>query len=79
MFICDIVLYQGQDSLHQNSHCEHQRFEYLQEIHQNCRVLVDFTIILYQCEGISLIDTACAVSLSMLIKRAANVLALAIT
>jgi hypothetical protein len=64
MFICDvmIVLHQGQDSSCQNSHCKHRRFEYLREIHWNCRVLVDFTIILYQYEGISLIDTICAIS-----------------
>jgi hypothetical protein len=59
MFICDVVrvLRGGRDSSHWHSHCEHQRFEYLWEICQNCRVLVNFTIILYQCEGISLINT----------------------
>jgi hypothetical protein len=64
MFVCDVmrVLHQGQDSLHWNSCCEHQRFKYSQEIHWNCRVLVDFTVILYQCEGIPLIDTVCAIS-----------------
>jgi hypothetical protein len=55
-------LRQGWDSLHQNSHCECQRFEYSREICQNCRDLVDFTVILYWCEGISLIDTICAIS-----------------
>jgi hypothetical protein len=37
-----------------------------QEIHQNCRDLVDFTLILYRCEGILLIDTVCAVSMVFL-------------
>jgi hypothetical protein len=70
MFVFDvfIFLHQGRDSLSQNSHCEYQRFEYLQEICQNCRILVDFTIILYQCEGFLLIDTVCAVSMDNLMK-----------
>jgi hypothetical protein len=65
MFVFDvmIVLHQGQDSSSQNSHCERQRFEYLREIRQNCRVLVNFTVVLYRCEGFPLIDTVCAISL----------------
>jgi hypothetical protein len=67
MFVFDIliVLHQGWIYLSRNSCCECQRFEYLWEICWNCRVLVNFTIILYWCEGFLLIDTVCVVSVSL--------------
>jgi hypothetical protein len=61
MFVFDdiIVLHQSQIPLSQNSCCECWRFEYPWEICWNCRFLVNFTIILYRCEGFPLIDTVC--------------------
>jgi hypothetical protein len=40
---------------------------------RNCRVLVNFTIILYQCEGFPLIDTVCAVSAVRYLQRVKDV------